>query len=63
MALDQLNDTAQWKRTAARAKELKAVLGEYSVTGHSLGGTLAQHVHDELGKRGTLVAFNSGAHY
>jgi len=32
------------------------------VTGHSLGGTLAQHVHDDvLQKKGHLVAFNPGA--
>ena len=32
------------------------------MTGHSLGGTLAQHVHDDvLQKKGHLVAFNPGA--
>ena len=62
LALGRLRDTARWKRTAAHAKRLREVLGDYDVTGHSLGGTLAQHVHDEvLNKTGRLVAFNPGA--
>jgi hypothetical protein len=66
LALGRLRKTDRWKRTAAHARQLKEVLGEYSVTGHSLGGTLAQHVHDDVfdasqRKRGRLVAFNPGA--
>jgi len=62
LALGRLKNTARWKRTRAHARDLKKVLGDYSVTGHSLGGTLAQHVHDDvLGKKGKLVAFNPGA--
>ena len=54
--------SARYKRTAALVKDLKAVLEEYGVTGHSLRGTLAQHVHDNvLEKMGRLVAFNPGA--
>ena len=38
------------------------MLGDYNVTGHSLGRTLAQHVHDDvLEKKGKLVVFNPGA--
>jgi len=41
---------------------LKADLGDFDATSHSLGGTLAQHVHDDvLGGKGKLVAFNPGA--
>ena len=58
LAFGRLKHTGRWERTAAHATELKAVLGDYSVTGHSL----AQHVHDdELAKKGQLVAFNPGA--
>jgi len=62
LVFGRLKHTDRWKRTgAAHARDLKAVLGEYSVTGHSLGGTLAQDVHDEFGNKGKLVAVNSGA--
>jgi len=62
LALRRLKRTDRYKRTAAHARELQKVLGNYSVTGHSLGGTLAQHVHDDvLQKEGKLVAFNPGA--
>lgn len=40
-AVGKLRDTDRWKHTATHARELKKVLGEYSLTGHSLGGTLA----------------------
>jgi len=41
-------------------------VGNFDVTGHSLGGTLAQHVHDDMkvqspGLDSQLVAFNPGA--
>jgi len=62
LALGKLHDTDRWKRTAEVAQRLKKVFGDYDVTGHSLGGTLAQHVHDVvLDKKGKLVAFNPGA--
>ena len=66
LALGRLRSTARYKRTAAHARELQKVLGDYSVTGHSLGGTLAQHVHDDVlnasqRKRSKLVVFNPGA--
>ena len=66
LALGRLKNTARWKRTQAHARQLKEVLGNYSVTGHSLGGTLAQHVHDDVfdasqKKKSKLVAFNPGA--
>ena len=62
LAVGKLRDTDRWKHTATHARELKKVLGEYSVYPHNLGGTLAQHVHDEvLENQGRLVGFNLSA--
>jgi len=48
LALGRLKHTDRWKRTAVHTRELQKVLGDYSVTGHNLGGTLAQHAHDDV---------------
>ena len=62
LALGKLRDTARWKRTAAHAQRIRDVVGSFDVTGHSLGGTLAQHVHDDMkAPDSQLVAFNPGA--
>ena len=71
LALGRLKDTDRWKRTAEHLRRVREAVGEYDLTGHSLGGTLAQLAHDELGaipgshgnerKNSQLVAFNPGA--
>jgi len=62
LALGKLRDTDRWKRTAAHAQRVRDALGSFDVTGHSLGGTLAQHVHDDMkAPESQLVAFNPGA--
>jgi len=62
LALGKLRDTDRWKRTAAHAQRIRDALGSFDVTGHSLGGTLAQHVHDDMkAPESQLVAFNPGA--
>jgi len=62
LALGKLRDTDRWKRTAAHAERIRSVVGNFDVTGHSLGGTLAQHVHDDMkAPDSQLVAFNPGA--
>jgi len=62
LALGKLRGTDRWKRTAAHAQRISSVVGNFDVTGHSLGGTLAQHVHDDMkAPDSRLVAFNPGA--
>lgn len=64
LALGQLEDTPRWQRTVKHMKRIRKALGpSFEYTGHSLGGTLAQHAYDLDKARGASrsVAFNPGA--
>ncbi len=66
LSAGRLRHTERWRRSEAHTKDvlekLKGELGHgrFDVTGHSLGGTLAQHSADRFGAQRSVV-FNPGA--